>query len=155
MSAEFGSVLANSLRSLEVCITNVPKLIKKVTTLWSRVSDNQISSYRAVLQLLSSNWKRKMKELCQSQRRGEIAPLIVLEANAIQSDTILSGNQYWETKSRLQHWNCLVMWLLPARINSPCMPHCLPRLGIWRGGPRTQNLDEICKRNCSERSNGV
>ena len=32
-----------------------------------------------------------MKELCQSQRRGEIAPLIVLEANATQSDTILSG----------------------------------------------------------------
>ena len=86
----------------------LPSLIKKVATR-SQTSDNQISSSsHRVARKTTQN--KKMFCFCVDKwdnnaallhRQTGFAPLIVLDANVIQSDTILSENQYREAQKQV------------------------------------------------------
>ena len=86
----------------------LPSLIKKVATR-SQTSDNQISSSSHRVARKTTQNKKKVLLLCVQvghyaallHRQTGFAPLIVLDANVIQSDTILSENQYREAQKQV------------------------------------------------------
>ena len=86
----------------------LPSLIKKVATR-SQTSDNQISSSSHRAARKTTQNKKKVLLLCVQvghyaallHRQTGFAPLIVLDANVIQSDTILSENQYREAQKQV------------------------------------------------------
>ena len=86
----------------------LPSLIKKVATR-SQTSDNQISSSSHRVARKTTQNKKNVLLLCGQvghyaallHRQTGFAPLIVLDANVIQSDTILSENQYREAQKQV------------------------------------------------------